>query len=135
MVNDPIGDMLAQIKNATMAGKRMVGLPHSRLKQAVAEILSSGVRDIDFVARYGGEEFAIIFTGADKRQAAEAADQLRKRLESEKFSFNGKHSGGTASFGAAQFPSDGATSSQLVRAADERLYKAKEAGRNRVVYE
>ncbi len=39
MVNDPIGDMLAQIKNATMAGKRMVGLPHSRLKQAVAEIL------------------------------------------------------------------------------------------------
>ncbi|HAH33068.1 MAG TPA: hypothetical protein DCL44_12215 [Elusimicrobia bacterium] len=103
--------------------------------KAVAEILSSGVRDIDFVARYGGEEFAIIFTGADKRQAAEAADQLRKRLESEKFSFNGKHSGVTASFGAAQFPSDGATSSQLVRAADERLYKAKEAGRNRVVYE
>ncbi len=39
MVNDPIGDMLAQIKNATMARRRVVELPHSRLKQKVAEIL------------------------------------------------------------------------------------------------
>lgn len=103
--------------------------------KAVAEVFASGVRDIDFVARYGGEEFAIIFTGADKLQAAEAADQLRRRLESRKFSFNGRPSGVTASFGAAQFPSDGAIASQLVRTADERLYKAKEDGRNRVVYE
>jgi diguanylate cyclase (GGDEF)-like protein len=103
--------------------------------KAVAEVLGSGVRDIDFVARYGGEEFAIIFTGADKLQAAGAADQLRARLEARRFSFNGRPSAVTASFGVAQFPADGAIASQLVRAADERLYRAKEAGRNRVVYE
>lgn len=40
MVNDPIGDMLAQIKNASLARKRMVELPHSRMKQAVAAILA-----------------------------------------------------------------------------------------------
>lgn len=39
MVNDPIGDMLAQIKNATMAGKRVVELPHSRMKVQVATVL------------------------------------------------------------------------------------------------
>lgn len=39
MVNDPIGDMLVQIKNAYMAGKSVVVLPHSKLKEAVANIL------------------------------------------------------------------------------------------------
>lgn len=41
MVNDPIGDMLAQIKNAGLAGKRTVDLPHSKLKAALAQILVS----------------------------------------------------------------------------------------------
>lgn len=40
MVSDPIADMLAQIKNATLAGRSTVTLPHSKLKQRVAEILS-----------------------------------------------------------------------------------------------
>lgn len=39
MVNDPIGDMLAQIKNSYMAGKSVMVLPHSKLKEAVAKIL------------------------------------------------------------------------------------------------
>ncbi len=39
MVNDPVGDLLAQIKNASMAGLRVVELPHSRLKFAVAKVL------------------------------------------------------------------------------------------------
>ncbi|MBI3559935.1 30S ribosomal protein S8 [Candidatus Gottesmanbacteria bacterium] len=40
MVNDPIGDMLAQIKNAYMAGKSVVALPHSKVKESVARILA-----------------------------------------------------------------------------------------------
>jgi small subunit ribosomal protein S8 len=40
MVNDPIGDLLIQIKNASMAGKRVVELPYSRVKHAVADILA-----------------------------------------------------------------------------------------------
>ena len=39
MVNDPVGDMLAQIKNASMARMAVVVLPHSRMKQTVAEVL------------------------------------------------------------------------------------------------
>ncbi len=41
MVNDPIGDMLSQIKNAVLAGKQVVELPYSRMKMAVATILQS----------------------------------------------------------------------------------------------
>lgn len=39
MVNDPIGDMLIQLKNAALAGRKMVELPHSRTKHAVADVL------------------------------------------------------------------------------------------------
>lgn len=103
--------------------------------KVVAEVLAGGVRDVDFCARYGGEEFALIITGAGKAQAAAAAENLRRALEARSFSFGGRASRVTASFGVAEFPSEGAITSQLVRAADERLFRAKAAGRNRVVYE
>ncbi|OGS11444.1 MAG: hypothetical protein A2234_04255 [Elusimicrobia bacterium RIFOXYA2_FULL_58_8] len=103
--------------------------------KVVAEVLAGGVREVDFTARYGGEEFALIITGAGKAQAAAAAENLRLALAGRAFSFGGRDARVTASFGVAEFPSEGAVSSQLVRAADERLFRAKEAGRNRVVYE
>ncbi|HAT71286.1 MAG TPA: hypothetical protein DCS63_00535 [Elusimicrobia bacterium] len=103
--------------------------------KAVAEVFAGGVRDIDFVSRYGGEEFALVITGADKAQAAAVAENLRRTLEARAFNFGGRPSRVTASFGVAEFPSEGAAASQLVRASDERLYKAKEGGRNRVVLE
>ena len=103
--------------------------------KAAAEVFSGGVRDIDFSARYGGEEFALVITGEGKERAAAVAERLRAALEARAFNFGGKPSRVTASFGVAEFPAEGVTASQLVRAADERLYKAKEAGRNRVVLE
>ena len=103
--------------------------------KAAAETFSGGVREIDFAARYGGEEFALVITGETKAQAAAVAERLRKLLEARAFVFGGRPSRVTASFGVAEFPAEGVTASQLVRAADERLYKAKEAGRNRVVFE
>ena len=103
--------------------------------KVVAGVLAGGLREVDFCARYGGEEFALIITGAGKPQAAAAAETLRAALEARSFSFGGRASRVTASFGVAEFPSEGAIASQLVRAADERLFRAKAAGRNRVVHE
>lgn len=53
MVNDPVGDLLAQIKNASMAGLRVVELPHSRMKFAVAKVLSKEgyVGDVEAVGK------------------------------------------------------------------------------------
>jgi len=103
--------------------------------KTVAEVLSGGIREIDFSARYGGEEFALVITGSGKAQAAAVAEAIRRSLEARAFSFGGKPSRVTASFGVAEFPAEGVTASQLVRASDERLYRAKEGGRNRVVFE
>jgi len=101
--------------------------------KAVAGVMAGAVRDIDFVSRYGGEEFALIITGVGKNQAAGVAEKIRGALESRRFSFNGTETAVTASFGVAEFPGEAAISSQLVRAADERLYRAKKGGRNRVI--
>ncbi|MDO8803440.1 MAG: sensor domain-containing diguanylate cyclase [Elusimicrobiota bacterium] len=101
--------------------------------KAVSETISGGVRDIDFAARYGGEEFALVITGAGREHAAAAAENIRRALEALSFNFGGKKSGVTASFGVAEFPAEASAAGQLVRAADERLFRAKQAGRNRVV--
>ncbi len=101
--------------------------------KAVSETIAVGVREVDFAARYGGEEFALIITGADKAQAAAAAEKIRVALGARSFNFGGKVSGVTSSFGVAEFPSEASAAGQLVRVADERLFKAKQAGRNRVV--
>jgi diguanylate cyclase (GGDEF)-like protein len=103
--------------------------------KAVAETFAAGVREIDFAARYGGEEFAVVITGAGKAQAAAVAENIRRAMEARAFDFGGRPSRVTVSFGVAEFPAEGAAAGQLVRAADERLYRAKESGRNRVVFE
>lgn len=103
------------------------------LLQRVAQILSDSARPVDFVARYGGEEFAIVLPGMAHPQAVEFANRIRIKVMEEPFVFEGKHTRVTQSYGVSTFPQDATTPSQLVRAADERLYKAKEGGRNQVV--
>ncbi|MBI4351767.1 MAG: sensor domain-containing diguanylate cyclase [Elusimicrobia bacterium] len=101
--------------------------------KAVSETVAAGVREVDFAARYGGEEFALVITGAGKAQAAAAAESIRRALEARSFNFGGRASGVTASFGVAEFPAEASAAGQLVRLADERLFRAKQEGRNRVV--
>ena len=103
------------------------------LLRTVAAILSSFARPVDFVARYGGEEFSIILPNFVRSEAVQLAERIRSRLASEPFVFQGQTTGATMSFGVASFPQDATTASQMVRSADERLYKAKHGGRNQVV--
>ncbi|MBI3547676.1 MAG: GGDEF domain-containing protein [Elusimicrobia bacterium] len=103
------------------------------LLKTIAGILVSVVRPVDFTARYGGEEFCVILPGCAHQQAVEFADALRGRVSQEAFVFQGQRTGVTMSFGVSSFPQDATTPSQLVRAADERLYRAKHGGRNQVV--
>jgi two-component system, cell cycle response regulator len=82
------------------------------------------------VCRYGGEEFGILLTQVDVEQALRLAEKLRKMVEG--WAFPGVPRAVTVSAGAAVFPEHGITRDELVRAADNALYAAKQAGRNRV---
>ena len=105
------------------------------LLKCLAKVLQDLVRDVDTAARYGGEEFLVILTEARVGEAARAAERIRARLSEERFAAPGGAApvGVTVSIGLAEFPADGTSPEALISAADKALYRAKEAGRNRVI--
>ncbi len=95
----------------------------------VARLIRENVRAEDYAARYGGEEFAVLLPRACPAKGFEAAERIRKAVAEYPF----PHGRVTLSVGVA-WSEDGATAPEhLVELADEALYKAKDAGRNRVV--
>jgi diguanylate cyclase (GGDEF)-like protein len=103
------------------------------LKQFAA-ILKREAREIDIVGRYGGEEFIVLLPGTVLDAAVTFAERVRKQVEAHTFVFDGGSLQRTASFGVAGWPHPRVSNcDQLVRAADDALYVAKETGRNRVV--
>ena len=102
----------------------------------IGAILKSAVRDdTDVVVRYGGEEFVIVFPGATKAVATRQAENIRRAVETHAFKHAARQPLGavTISGGVASFPDEATTSVALLRAADQALYEAKAAGRNRIV--
>jgi diguanylate cyclase (GGDEF)-like protein len=97
----------------------------------VAQTIRETVRTVDFPARYGGEEFAVIVPQVDAASLAAIAERVRANIE--KLAAPKDGASVTVSIGAALYPQDGADRETLFRTADERLYAAKAAGRNRVV--
>ena len=91
------------------------------------------VRQSDFVARYGGEEFVIILPQTAVEGALAEAERLRKAVADHPFKFNGDQYEVTISVGVSTFDLEATQNSEtLIRLADEALYKAKAAGKNRV---
>lgn len=105
------------------------------LKQAVKLTASCIQKEKDWVARYGGEELLACLPGKDNVEATRIAERMRKDIEKEELQFEGKTIKITASFGV--FTLDGNTDffnmEDLMKQVDDKLYKAKKDGRNKVV--
>jgi len=99
---------------------------------ALARMLKQRLRSSDMVGRYGGEEFAIIFQETSEKDAAETLEQILKDFSTLTFNAEGRSFSCTFSGGVSGFPSF-PTAEQLVLAADQALYRAKNAGRNRIL--
>lgn len=100
--------------------------------RVVADTLSDRCRKTDMIARYGGEEFLICFPDTSLRQAQRLCDELRTAVERQAWSRLGLRSNVTMSFGIAE-SRPAISAGDLVDDADNRLYAAKNTGRNRVV--
>jgi two-component system cell cycle response regulator len=101
--------------------------------QAVAETLRRRMRAFDSISRYGGEEFVVVMPGAGAADAMAAAERLRAAIEAMRFApVPGAAHRLTISVGVALATGGADSPELLLRAADLAMYRAKQAGRNRV---
>jgi diguanylate cyclase (GGDEF)-like protein len=103
--------------------------------RGVAGFARQSCREVDVVGRYGGDEFVFVLPATTLQEAAVLAERFRTRLAEHVFSLR---SGGTilvtASVGVAEWDSDTMSDADcLVRKADQAMYRAKQAGRNRTM--
>ena len=92
----------------------------------VAKSIKEAIDPSDFVGRYGGEEFSVFIVSNDREGVIEKAERIRKDVE--------KKTNVTVSIGVSFFPEDGEDSKSLIEIADQHLYRAKEEGKNRVIF-
>lgn len=105
----------------------------SRLLAEVGAVVQKNIRKTDRAARYGGDEFVVILPQTEKTGALNFAAKLREALTTETFTNNsGERLTVTGSFGVASYPEDAQSSSELISAADEAMYRVKASGRNGV---
>ena len=102
--------------------------------KAAAEIFKASIRAEDIACRYGGEEFTIMLPDMNAEIAFERAENIRRAISAIRLPLDRDILAElSVSIGVAFYPSDGDTAEQLLRRADEALYRAKKLGRNRVV--
>jgi two-component system cell cycle response regulator len=98
----------------------------------LARVVQGRIRRDEVFARYGGEEFAIILPETDLLGASALADSIREKIQEHHFVFQNDQIRVTISVGVATLEEADKTSTDLIKRADERLFEAKRAGRNRV---
>ena len=102
--------------------------------RAVALLIQRGVRQTDIVARYGGEEFVAILINAGREKALEIGERVRRNIA--ETSFPNEHrqpnKNLTVSISVATYSPSLVSLAELLRTADDALYRAKRGGRNRI---
>ena len=105
-----------------------------RVLSQLGRLLQQRFRPYDLRGRWGGEEFVLLFPGERATTAEQVVTRLLVELRAVGFEADdGRPFRMTFTAGVAAFPSDGGSLQELIAKADERLYRGKGAGRDRVV--
>ena len=130
-LKEPITLAIADIDHFKSVNDKYGHQAGDQTLKEIAAIIDANVRAADIAGRIGGEEFAILFTDTNLAVAAEVAERIREATQGVSF---GEWKGGI-SVGLAQWRGEGEGEpiEGLLKRADDALYAAKNAGRNRVV--
>lgn len=103
-----------------------------RVLQIFATTAKEEIRSSDFVGRLGGEEFGVVLYGATRDSALAIAERIRVAFATQSAMIDGNHVAATVSIGLVLYDGPMAVLPDLLRKADQALYRAKDHGRNRV---
>jgi diguanylate cyclase (GGDEF)-like protein len=130
----PLGLIMLDLDNFKRLNDTFGHLAGDAVLKALGRLLQSRVRGADIACRYGGEEFALVLPEAPLDVTRSRAEQLCEEVSQLVISYDGQVLGPiTVSLGVAAFPEHGRTAEVVLRAADQALYRAKAAGRHRVL--
>lgn len=130
----PVSFCMADIDHFKTLNDQFGHQAGDQVLQEISRLLTSGLRKSDPVGRYGGEEFGIVLGGCSPDKAQLLCERIRQNIETHPFTVLGRPIKVTVSLGLAHAdPGEEVSETDLIRRADEALYRAKEAGRNRLV--
>ncbi|EPY2306173.1 bifunctional diguanylate cyclase/phosphohydrolase [Clostridium sporogenes] len=105
-----------------------------KVLKTIGEILKNNTREEDIVARYGGEEFAVLLPNTPEKEAINIAEIIREKIEYTYFEGEENQPNGnlTVSMGISVYPYKAKNDMELIKSADDALYRAKFFNKNRV---
>lgn len=132
--HSPLSLLLLDIDNFKTYNDSYGHLKGDLILKEIAGLLTAHTRSADLVARYGGEEFVVVLPEIGPEQAHSVADKIRQVVEEHPFALEAGELPQTLTVSVGVASSDGTWSADaIIQRADEALYRAKEAGKNRVV--
>jgi diguanylate cyclase (GGDEF)-like protein len=129
----PLCVLMLDIDHFKKLNDEYTHLAGDQLLQALAEMLRASTRPGDITCRYGGEEFILLLPETTLEIATRRAEEIRQRMQETRAQFNEHSLSATISIGVTGYPYHSDNAPDLILQADQALYAAKSAGRNRVI--
>lgn len=126
--------LLADIDNFKQYNDRYGHLVGDGILRQVSKTIRDTIRQIDFIGRYGGEELSIVLAETDREQANFAAERIRQAVAADVIKVYDEKLKVTVSIGVSAFPDNAGQLNDLIELADQALYQAKAAGKNKVCF-
>jgi diguanylate cyclase (GGDEF)-like protein len=129
----PLSVMLIDLDHFKSVNDRYGHLVGDDVIRAAADVMKAQIREYDRCARFGGDEFAILLPQSDLQEATRTAERIQRQVAAIAVSAGDVVVRTSVSIGVAQLSAGGQGVTDLLAAADLSLYRAKAAGRRRVV--
>jgi two-component system cell cycle response regulator len=132
----PLGLMIIDIDDFKNINDRFGHLAGDLIIKDLAQLIKKNIREVDLSARYGGDEFVVILPYTDRNETVQIIERIQKAVAGyrEREEILLQQEVLTLSFGVAFFPHQGTTMEELIRNADQTLYRSKQEGKNRYTF-